>query len=278
MDNPDLPLSTVRLFQPSLWGRGPLARSRWLSPLYVQRYAGPRMRPQRTAHDYWELTYVFKGHGVLSCPQHDYALVPGSAVLLPPRLEHAERAEAGLDTLWVGLRGEALRRVKQPVAVAAGAELAATAEVLWLRALRPFGQIGAELDGLALALLGRFQRLALDNQRELDQLVERIIAHLQQHFAAPQSVAALAARFGCSAGYLHRSFKLRTGRSPVQYLTELRLEQAVRLLRHSTLSISKIAQRVGYRDPLYFSRQFRKRYRCPPSAQSARLVAKRLAP
>jgi len=60
-------------------------------------------------------------------------------------------------------------------------------------------------------------------------------------------------------------FKEQTGMSPMQYLNNMRIQQAVRLLSDTNLKINQICQKVGISDPYYFSRAFSKALRCPPS-------------
>ena len=54
------------------------------------------------------------------------------------------------------------------------------------------------------------------------------------------------------------------GVSPQQYLIDLRLRNARDLLISTDLSISEVARSVGYDDPLYFSRLYRKHYGLSP--------------
>ena len=49
-----------------------------------------------------------------------------------------------------------------------------------------------------------------------------------------------------------------------KYVTRVRMKEAVRLLKYSSISISQIAYEVGYDDPLYFSRIFKKYYGVSP--------------
>ncbi len=52
-------------------------------------------------------------------------------------------------------------------------------------------------------------------------------------------------------------FKEATGSSPLQYFINLKLEKAKELLSYSDLSITEVAEKIGYDNPLYFSRQFK---------------------
>jgi AraC-like DNA-binding protein len=55
-------------------------------------------------------------------------------------------------------------------------------------------------------------------------------------------------------------FARRTGETPARYLARIRLEQASKLLRHSTLAIATIAAHVGYSDPVTLGRAFRRHF------------------
>jgi AraC-like DNA-binding protein len=72
------------------------------------------------------------------------------------------------------------------------------------------------------------------------------------------TVTSLAKRVGLSRSQFFRLFRETVGRSPQQYLVEARMRLARVLLRESTLPIASIAASVGYNDPRFFSRHFRR--------------------
>jgi AraC-like DNA-binding protein len=53
-------------------------------------------------------------------------------------------------------------------------------------------------------------------------------------------------------------FRHQTGMAPIEYFIHLRIRGACRLLDTTTLTVREIGYRVGYEDPYYFSRMFRK--------------------
>lgn len=80
------------------------------------------------------------------------------------------------------------------------------------------------------------------------------------------SVPYLSDEFAMSKSTLLRQLKRLTGLSPNQYLTEVRLDEARRLLENRSLdSISAVAHKVGYKDIRSFSRSFKKRFQKLPS-------------
>ena len=62
-----------------------------------------------------------------------------------------------------------------------------------------------------------------------------------------------------------RSFKRYMGVTPMQYVTSIRINKAKELLKNTNYSIQEISGLVGYENPLYFSRIFRKQIGCSPS-------------
>ncbi len=70
---------------------------------------------------------------------------------------------------------------------------------------------------------------------------------------------------GHSRPQLFRKIKALTDKSIVAYLRSARLHKARQLLQTGELNISEVAYRVGFNDPLYFSRAFSQEFGCPPT-------------
>ena len=92
--------------------------------------------------------------------------------------------------------------------------------------------------------------------------------HLRDHLADDRlTIPDLALEFAMSESTLLRQLKRLTGLSPQQYLQELRLAEARRLLEnrvHDT--VAKVASEVGYTDSRSFTRRFKRRYGKLPSS------------
>jgi AraC-like DNA-binding protein len=120
------------------------------------------------------------------------------------------------------------------------------------------------MDGLARAIAASVVSSA--SEGDFGDLLAGALELLHNDYAYPWSVGDLAERAGCSEGHFHRLFKERTGKTPIAYLTDRRMEMAQQMLRGTSLSVSRIAALVGYDDPLYFSRVFRRIVGHCPSA------------
>ncbi len=88
--------------------------------------------------------------------------------------------------------------------------------------------------------------------------VEQSIHFMKNKLHTKLNLEVLAREAGLSASHYALMFKQKTGRAPVDYLIQLRVQKACQLLDHSALRIKEIAMQVGYDDAYYFSRIFKK--------------------
>lgn len=89
-------------------------------------------------------------------------------------------------------------------------------------------------------------------------LVKKAIAYLGEHATEGVTRWQLAEAVHVSEDYLTRIFRKEIGLSPWEYVNNHRIYLAVKLLKHSTLTIAEIANRCGFQDQAYFTRVFRK--------------------
>lgn len=85
----------------------------------------------------------------------------------------------------------------------------------------------------------------------------------------------VAAKFDISIRSLNRRFRQAIGKSPMQYLQQIRIENAQELLKTSNLSIAEVAYSVGYPDNSYFSALFRRTISVSPK-EYRNLVRKKM--
>ena len=83
------------------------------------------------------------------------------------------------------------------------------------------------------------------------------VDYIYTHFNADLSLDALASVACLSKFHFLRLFKLAFGKTPHQFINDVRLERALALLKSSSLEIKEIARRVGFDDSSSFSRAFR---------------------
>ncbi|GGF96119.1 hypothetical protein GCM10010912_46310 [Paenibacillus albidus] len=95
-------------------------------------------------------------------------------------------------------------------------------------------------------------------------MVDVVAAYIAGHYRQELKLKELAALAGCGARQLQRRFKQEKLLGPMEYVIQLRMESAERMLRHTDATIGEIAERTGYHDMYYFSRAFKKYYGVPP--------------
>ncbi len=91
-----------------------------------------------------------------------------------------------------------------------------------------------------------------------DEQIIKIQEWLKKHYQNEVTLKTLAAKFDISVRSFNRRFRLAAGQTPLQYLQEVRLQQAKALLKQSNLSIAEIAYAVGYQDTSHFSTLFKR--------------------
>ena len=96
--------------------------------------------------------------------------------------------------------------------------------------------------------------------------VKKAVEHVHSHYMDKDlTVEALSQELHVSAAYFSTVFKRETGKSFINYLTDYRMEKALRLLMEEEEKTYIIAEAVGYSDPNYFSYAFKKKFGMSPS-------------
>jgi AraC-like DNA-binding protein len=101
--------------------------------------------------------------------------------------------------------------------------------------------------------------------------ISRAIGHMREHFDEPLKVEEVARKFGMSVSGFHQHFKSVTAMSPLQFQKQIRLQEARRLMLGDDLDAASAGFRVGYEDPAYFSRDYKKMFGAPPQRDIARM-------
>lgn len=106
-------------------------------------------------------------------------------------------------------------------------------------------------------------------------LAQAAAAYLNEHWKEPFERAALEEKLHFQASYIARCMKRHIGKTPLQYVLHLRLEEAKKLLGGTVLGISEIAERVGIRDSNYMTRLFTAKLGMTPGAYRQMLRQKK---
>ncbi len=233
---------------------------------YVGRFAD--MTTQRSAHDNWELVYCTAGHGVIEHERGSLAYRQGDVAVLPPMCRH--RSTFSEDHQCIRLLMDQPIPTFQEPAVITDDE-----NHFLLDAFRAMQHHFSSDSPERLALLICYRELICcyllayqqDQQHAgiAGEIKRCILANYADHSF---KLAPYFSTLPFSAGYLRKLFQKTYGVTPQQYLIDLRLQAAAEALvqaRYSGHSVGDIANLCGFRDPLYFSKMFKKKYGVSPT-------------
>lgn len=233
---------------------------------------GPGLR------DHFLIHHVIAGRGAFTADGVTRRLQAGDTFIIFPSTVVSYQADEKdpWEYCWVGFHGAearvligqtALRR-EQPVIrfpEPASVESAITAiyQASGSSAAAELRAIGSLY--LFLALLTECSACPASRDLSLE-YVETAIRFIAHNYSGSLDISDIASHVGISRSHLYRVFMQNIGSSPNEYLTRFRISQACELLEHSSLPVSAVAASVGYEDPLYFSRVFKKIMGKPPKS------------
>ncbi|SDC16025.1 AraC-type DNA-binding protein [Paenibacillus sp. UNCCL117] len=247
---------------------------------HAQTMAGHRVGPQ--VLDYYLIHTVVAGQGVFRCRNTDYRLGPGhSFVIFPGELVRYDCEDGNpWKYRWAAFKGA---RAEELLAVCGLTRNAPTAlaerprrmNALYHKleqSLRGEGQLRKELaaGGVLRLILAEYStasavgEVSKEDSPVIERQIEQAIRWLTLQYYQPISIEEMAKSLGYHRTHLSKMFKQHTGLSPMQYLLKVRMERAKLLLQES-LTVEQVASSIGFADPLYFSKQFKKCYGLTPS-------------
>lgn len=106
---------------------------------------------------------------------------------------------------------------------------------------------------------------AVQETKHSNQLIRMAILHIENHYSEKLSLNSIADQIHISPVYLSNLFTKVVGKSITEYLQRLRVQHAKRFLLATDLSVSEIAQKVGYSDVKYFVKIFKRLTGLTPS-------------
>ena len=220
------------------------------------------------------LIYCMEGQGVIKTPDGKVELKPNSFYIIPPNVEHAYYAvqKDPWSIYWMhfsGPQAENLFRRFQGEQIS-GARFITFEE----RRINLFENLidvlegGYSSDNMEFVNLSLWQLIGSfifnDYYTEIGKgkteggSINASINYMKEHLDQPLKVSAIASHFNYSNSHFFSLFKRKTGYSPIHYFNHLKIQRACQLLSFTDRSVKEISYSLGYEDPLYFSRLFKK--------------------
>lgn len=239
---------------------------------------GPRV------YDYYLMHHVISGKGIFVCGGKELELKAGDTFLIEP--EQLVRYEA--DPInpwmyrWVAFQGKGVPEALGKTGLSSSRCIVHTEEnsvpELFSKILhvlqdqkegahqKALGYLYVLFGELCESIYPKKTGMGMRTSSESGRIVQKAIHYLSTQYAEDISIETMADSLGYNRAYLSRIFKQETGLTPVTFLLKLRIDKARLLLRQRMeLTVEQIASSVGFHDPLYFSKQFKRFYNCAPT-------------
>lgn len=247
----------------------PLVRRLYLTDVGFFPRAQDHYRERKDGIEEYILIYCTEGKGTIRVESREYHLGPNQAFCIPRGRGHRYWAwgEEPWSILWVHFKGE--DTAFYPLEEERLVSLSGIHEEnrmmflfdLLFRALEGDYTLGNFIylsQVLSLILGELYQRERRGAAGEGSRRATDVIRYMVRHLDQPLTLEQLAQEFDMSKSGLNAVFQKHTGRSPMDFFIRLKMKEACKILRSTDLRVYEAAQRVGYQDPYYFSRIFRK--------------------
>lgn len=227
---------------------------------------------QRDSHDDDLIIYCAEGSGTITTSGFSGYVNPGDLLLLPSGTQHSYQASDSdpWTIYWFHFSGlesdslmDSLMQVASSPVVHLGPQPLLIGDFTRLLKLRDSGfqfsvyQYSASLVRQILCYLAvEITNTAAIAEHNFN--LDKIQQLMREHLETRVDLDTLASSAQLSRYHFSCKYKQLTGYPPIQHFIRMKMEYACQLLDNSDHSIGAVGRRLGYDDPLYFSRQFRK--------------------
>ncbi len=228
---------------------------------------GPDWRWQSERRDHFNLWISLKGCGLMDFDSNRYDVTPWTAFLFPPESRVSGRAgDQGEEIVnfslhWLPKAGRSLESASLPLGLKLYEIDTAQSFIQSLvrRSVANDALAEQESHWAALGLLALVWREWQTPPRSrADQMIHEQIERILSGGDLFQTTEQLATEAGLSRAHYSRCFSRITATSPNRFLREQRIRRACNLLKERDWTIETVAEKVGYSDVYFFSRQFKR--------------------
>ncbi len=232
-------------------------------------------------HEHIELHYILEGEGIINCSQKPYYVNKGSLLIINSNeLHEGISSVEKYDALVLIFRIDAFSKELADTNAIFQSQIAGDEYISGL-----FDAVYREQQdkalGYKMAIKGKIYDLityllrnyVLENLSDRENIrrtqnlarLNTVLQYIENNYTETINIAQLAGLIHLSEFRFCHLFKDSIGKSPLNYINEVRLKNAHKLLERKEMSISEVAITVGFQDYNNFGRLFRKYYGYAPS-------------
>lgn len=271
-----------------------IINSLYLTDIGYYPNAKNHFRKREEGADEYILIYCIKGDGWIEINSRKYSIVPNSYFLIPANTAHKYGAEKKnpWSIYWVHFTGDTAGKFYKKYCQKKGSSKDKfSPSVIKLpfeeRRMNYFNgfisllESGYSIEIIEYVNISLWQLLAsfvyhdfyseVRHQKNGTDIVDSAIQYMQDHLNESITVEELASHLNYSTSYLYSLFKEDTGYSPIDYFNHLKVQEACKYLSFTDMSIKEISFELGFNDPFYFSRLFKKMMELSPTEYRKKL-------
>lgn len=216
-------------------------------------------------HSGWELVYMTEGNGSIEINGQTYPFARHTLFCIPPGSLHCEYAEGNFQIAYFSIEPffNLERQVHQYRDTANQDFLQIFMQVYRLFQIKP-----SHWTLISHSLLEALEQYLLswsesNSKNPYVERFEHILFSSIPVFTA--NIKELLKEIPMSGSQFRKLFKAETGKTPAAYLTDLRITLATQLLLTRAMPVKAVAYSVGFQDPYYFCRAFKRKMGLSPS-------------
>lgn len=222
----------------------------------------------RHAHTSWEMVYCTSGSGRFLFEDFTVPYREGDIVVIPPFMPHSNMSDEGFTNIHINMTDTAFN-FKEPVVIHDDGN-----QFIYQAFNAAYFHFNGDPDRrrILLSPLGDLLYCYLTSYHSaqpLSKIVEEIESSIIQNYPnCNYELDKYLQSLPFSYDYVRKLFKREIGVTPHKYLNDKRLQTAADMLTYGysdSNNITEISQMCGFREPLYFSRMFKKKYGVAPS-------------
>ena len=226
------------------------------------------------SHSNYEIIYYLYGDGFLKTENGNIPYTPDTIIIVPPNLMHGSTSDSGFKNISVNSDFKHILNFSDPVVLTDNKkqEGRLLAEFIYENRFQNNEFLSSLCETYALFLL---TALKIDDNISL--AIKRIIREISNNaYDFEFNLKSVLLKSGYAEDYIRNQFKQKIGKTPTQFLTEIRINRACFLIDifKDNYSMSQIAEQCGFINYIHFSKCFKRLVGCSPNEYKKRLIAK----
>lgn len=270
-----LPRKVLKLMK-----ENPLINQLYITDIGFFPHANHHFRERKHGCKQFILIYCIEGQGLIRVRDSEIYLKSNTFYIIPPGLKHSYYAVQNdpWSIYWVHFSGpqsqNLFEKFSPTYAIASKAVSFEERRINLFENLMDVLEDGYSKENIDYVNISLWQLLGsfifsnyyveIGKDKMDGDIINESIKYMKDHINEPLKVDTISGHFNYSNSHFFSLFKKKTGFSPIHYFNHLKIQKACQYLSFTDMSIKEISFDLGYDDPLYFSRLFKKTMNISP--------------